>query len=154
MQALIEGLTLLVAALALFVSILAVWLSTRASGHQTELQRRLVALEDARDRDRLRDAKRAHVRAEIVRDGRSYLLIVANDGPGTARGLKTLLDAQPCLEHPLAIRSQQEVSRLGPGARAEYHLAVMMGSPRKVHARVMWEDDTGEAGAWESELTF
>ena len=64
------------------------------------------------------------------------------------------LDGGPPMEHTLAPRGQDEVTMLGPGAHARYVLAPAMGKPMTVLARVTWDDDSGNGGVWESQLSL
>ena len=143
-----------VAALALGVSIWSVVTTRRMTERQTELQERLLALETARDEARARQTQCASVRAGIQKTGRDWRLIVLNEGQATARNLKVELDDGPLLAHRLVPRGQEEVTKLGPGASARYLLAPTMGSPMTVDARVTWDDDSGAGRSWESQLSL
>jgi hypothetical protein len=142
-----------VAAVALIVSIWSGVSSRRTANRQNELQERLLALETAREQDRLREARSAQVRAGIARGGRGdYRLVVVNEGRATARNVKVILDGAPLLAHALVLRRQEEISKLGPGVDARYILAVSTVAQTALDARITWDDDTGEARSWESEL--
>jgi hypothetical protein len=143
-----------VAALALGVSIWSVVSSRRTANLQNELQQRLLALEIAREEERVRQAKSANLRAMIQKTGRDWRLLVTNEGEVTARNVKVELDGGPLLVHTLVPRGQDEVTKLGPGAQARYLLAPTMGSPMRVDARVTWDDDSGEGRSWESQLNL
>lgn len=147
-------LSVVVAALALGVSIWSVVTMRRMAQRQTELQERLLALETSREDARSRQTQRANVRAAIQKTGRDWRLIVLNEGPATARSLRVELDGGPLLAHTLVPRGQDEVTKLGPGASARYLLAPTMGSPMKVDARVTWADDSGDGRSWESQLSL
>jgi hypothetical protein len=77
---------------------------------------------------------------------------VLNEWQATARILKVELDDGPLLAHPLILRGQEEVTKLGSSASARYLLAPTMGSTMKVDARVTWDDDSGDRRSWESQL--
>lgn len=150
--------------LAVLVSIVAIFFAWRTASRQNALQERMVTLEDARERDRLRQARSAEVRASIQREtphwrearlagkGQQYWLVVRNDGSVTARNVDVLLDGRPALEHPLVPRGENDITDLGPGADFRYILAVTLGSARVLNARVEWQDDSGESRTWESQL--
>jgi len=144
----------IVAALALGVSIWSVVATYRMAQRQTELQERLLALETARDEAQARQTQRANVRAVIQKAGRDWRLIVTNEGQATARNVKIELDGGPLMAHTLVVRGHEEMTKLGPGASARYLLAPTMGSPMMVDARVTWDDDSGDGRAWESHLTL
>lgn len=150
--------------LAVLVSIAAIFFAWRTASRQNALHERMVALEDARERDRLRQARSAQMRASIHREsphwrearlagkGLQYWLVVRNDGSVTARDVRVLLDGRPVLEHPLVPRGENEITDLGPGAEFRYILAVTLGSARVLNARIEWRDGSGEARTWESQL--
>ena len=143
-----------VAALALGVSIWSVVTTRLMAQRQTELQGRLLALEAARAEAQARETLRASVRAAIQKVGSDWRLIVLNEGQATARKVMVELDGGPLLAHALVPRGQDEVTKLGPGTSARYLLAPTMGSPMKVNACVTWADDSGGERSWESELTL
>lgn len=150
--------------LAVVVSVAAILASRQTANRQNALHERMVALEDARERDRLRQARSAEVRASIQRDaphwrearlagkGPQYWLVVRNDGSVTARNVRVLLDGRPVLEHPLVPRGENDITDLGPGADFRYVLAVTLGSARVLDARIEWQDDSDETRTWESQL--
>ncbi len=156
--------TTVISVIALLVSFVSVVLAWRTSGHQhqlqlrdTDLQERLVALETAREKDRLRASRSAQVTASIVREHvrasrTDYWLRIANEGRAAAGNIRVLLDEKPALEHELTLSGEDEITTLGPGADARYHLAVTMGSPRVVLVRVSWDDESGDPGLWISQL--
>ena len=140
--------------IALVVSIWSVVSARRTANVQNSLQERLLALETAREQDRVRQARSAQVRAVIQKTGRDWRLIVVNDGPVVARNVKVELDDGPLLTHTLVPQGQDEVTKLGPGAQARYLLAPAMGKPMTVEVRITWDDDSAEARAWESQLNL
>jgi hypothetical protein len=156
--------TLSFSGLAVLVSIAAIFFAWRTSSRQNALQERMLAFEDARERDRLKSARSAEVRASIQREaphwresrlagkGPQYWLVVRNEGLVTARNIRVLLDGKSVLEHPLVPRGEDEVKTLGPGAESRYILAVTMGGPSVLDARIDWEDDSGQSRQWESQL--
>jgi hypothetical protein len=88
-----------VAALALGVSIWSVVSTRRMAQRQTDLQERLLALEQDREQARARQAQSASVRAAIQKTGRDWRLLVVNEGQATARNVKVELDGGPLLVH-------------------------------------------------------
>ena len=143
----------IVAAVALGVSIVTAYKSTKVGNRQNELQERLLALESTKERQRLRQTKSAEVRATIVRQGRGdYRLRIMNQGPSIARNIRTELEGRPMMDHEWLVRQGEPASTLGSGADATYILGISMGSPLIARVRITWEDDSGELRAWESEL--
>ena len=145
---------IVIAALALGVSIWSVVSTRRTAQRQTELQERLLALETARDEARARQTQHASVRAAIQKTGRDWRLIVLNEGPAPARNVRVELDGGPLMAHMLVPRGQDEVTLLGPGAHSRYLLAPAMGKPVTIHALVTWDDYSGNGCSWESQLSL
>jgi hypothetical protein len=153
-----------VSALALLVSVIALVASWRSGNRQNDLQERLVTLETNREQDRQRQTRSAELRATIehgTRDMREtrvlgkppqYWLTVRNEGMTGARQVRVLLDGAPALQHVLVPRGEDDISTLGPGTEFRYVLAVTLGGPRVLHARIEWADDSDDARSWESQL--
>jgi len=136
----------------------------RLGERQTDLQARLVDVESAREKDRLRTTRAAALVASVVRQTEhwtavhvrparvDYFLRIANEGQAEARNIVVRFDGRPPAEHPLTVKGEPEVTRLGPGADARYFLAVTTNSPRLLEVELAWEDDSGEPGRWASEV--
>jgi hypothetical protein len=77
-----------------------------------------------------------------------------NEGAGAARNIRLRLDGRPFDEHDWIPRNQDEVTELGPGGDAGYILAAHQGSPQTAAAEIRWADDSGEPGAWTSQLSL
>jgi hypothetical protein len=79
-------------------------------------------------------------------------MVVRNEGMAIARNIRVLLDGRPALEHSLIPRGETESNTLGSGADFRYVLAVSFQSARVVDVVIEWDDDSGRAGKWESQL--
>lgn len=138
------------------ISAIAIIRITRAQAEAQQLQahtqERLLALEGARERGRLREARRARLVARVVGGGGHWRLIIQNEGTGTARGIRLTLDGQLFAEHDWIPSNSDEVTELGPSGEAAYIMAPHMGSPRVAAAEIQWTDDSGEPGLWTSQL--
>ncbi len=154
-----------VAVTAIMVSTAAILVARRTASRQNELHARMLELETARERDRIRQTRSAELRASIQREephwkearladtGPRHSLVVRNYGAVTARDVRVLLDGRPALEHSLVLRGEHDITVLGPGADFGYVLAVTFSSARVLGARIEWQDDSGESRrAWESQL--
>lgn len=150
----LEFAALLISAGSLIVALISAVASYRLTKAQNRLQERLLALEGTRERARIRESRRARLIGRVVRFDTNYRLVVSNEGSGIARRICTSLDGQPITQHPLVPAGQSQATELGPGAEAEYLLAVAMGRPNIVTVSLTWEDDSGEPGAWTSQLTL
>lgn len=149
----IDSLTATLSGLAILVSIWAAAKAHSAAAQQNLIQERLLKLESARERDRVAGSKRANLSAEIRSDGRDWLFVVRNDGPGQARAIQVLVDNKSLPAHERILCEPDElVTTLGPGAKVPYVMAVAMGSPLVYEVSLIWEDDSGDPGRWESQL--
>jgi hypothetical protein len=150
----LNTIAILISAAALVVSVLSVIASYRVGRAQARVQERLLALEGARERGRLRESRMARLTARVKRYGTDYRLLIANEGHGPARRIRTQIDGRPLSDNPLVLPTQDEITELGPGAEAEYILIVSMGSPDVAIVEITWEDDSGEPGTWRSQLSL
>lgn len=141
------------AGIAIVISVRISRQQTQQTREQNQMQKRLLSLETSRERDRLRAAAVADVRAAIEKRSGNFWLVIRNDGPGAARAISTQLDGGPLLEHPLIPDGLEEVRDLGPGAEARYVLAVAMGARPILRVSLRWEDASGSRD-WASQLTL
>lgn len=143
---------LVVSVVALGVSVVSGVATYRVIRAQARTQERLLALESARERGRLRETRRARLVVQVVSGERR--LVIRNEGPGAARDIRFRLDGRPFAEHDWIAKNQDEVTELGPGGEAAYVLARHMGSPGTAAAEIGWADDSGQPGAWTSQLNL
>lgn len=144
--------SLVVALGSLVVAVYSAITSSRTARTQADVQARMLALETVRQRAETRALKQAKVSARIVSDGTGVSLIVQNSGPATAKAIALTFDGRPPAEHQVWLGGQTEITVLGPGAEAEYLLAVAQQSPDMVLVEVSWENPSGERDAWSSQL--
>jgi len=138
-----------VSVLALVVSILA-WVTSWRT------QKRQVAIEDARELDRIAQTRKAQLVARIVREPpvhpTSFYLEVENKGTALARDVSITLDRTPVLGHAALMEGQEEVTCVGRLSLFRYGLyAPSCPYPRSI--RITWSDDSGEPGLYETTLT-
>jgi len=103
-----ELLSLIIALIALVISIWATIKSNKIGVRQNQLQEQLLGFEATRERDRLAASRSASLRAWIE-GGRDHKLIIMNEGPSEARSLRTLIDGEPVLSHRLVPRGLAEI---------------------------------------------
>ena len=145
---------LVLSIVAIVVSIATAVAAYRQSSQQGRVQERLLALEQARERDRRLEASSARIQAGIERVGTNYRLQLVNLGSSEARMISTRLDGKPILKHDLVPQGAIEITRLGSGASTSYPLAVHMGVEPKIDVAIEWEDASGNPGSWSSELNL
>ena len=144
--------SLVIASLALLVSVVSGWATYRAQRSQAAVHERLLALEATRERARNRETRRARLRAQLVGFGSDQRLLITNEGEASARNIRVNLDGRPITEHVLWVRGQDVLQQIGTGASADYILAFAMGKPTSFLVELFWTDDSGEAGTWGSQL--
>jgi len=141
--------------LALVVSVVALIISRKN-------QKRLVEIEEARERDRLRLMRKAHLTAEIVqelltrgqRTAYQHSLRVHNTGNAEARDIAILLDGKPLLEHPTILKGTNEIRQLGPRSHFRYRLVLSMQARPPSEVVITWSDNSGETGSYRTALTL
>lgn len=152
----------LIAIGAILVSLLSVYFSFRANKNsltlqkeQTEMQKRITQIEEAREQDRAIQSRKANLKAELRKVERnSYRLVINNSGQGTARNVEAKLDGKPILEHPAIASSQQEIKLIGPCSEISYITGIALDCSPPFKFKVTWEDDSGVPGEYETTLTL
>jgi hypothetical protein len=152
----------IIAAVSLVVAIVLGIKHYRLGQRNKVLQERLLALEETREQDRVRENTEASLVADIQRGGRSgttWLLSIENKGRSEARDITVLLGGQPILEHPgVAPATKQglnkEVRRLPGGSRFRYVLAPTLRCRPPWELEITWADDSGRPRSYCTTLTF
>jgi hypothetical protein len=143
-----------IAGLALLASIAALWLGARANRQANATQRRLLEIEEQRDKERRADATRANLRAEL-RDLGDYdrRLYIINDGFAAARDVEITLEGVPLGECEIAYQGSPGTV-IGPRTEASCPLAIHDGCQPPFEILITWQDDSGEPREYRSTLTF
>lgn len=147
-------LTTLMAVTALVVSIVSVVMTYRLGKSQNDLQGRLLSIEARREQVRNQQAASAALSAEVYPSGNAHKLAISNGGGATARHIQVLFDGKPLSGHRVWVESQSRIATIAPGSSAEYWISITSGAPSKVMCRIEWEDDSGEPGIWESDVSL
>ncbi len=147
--------SLIISIIAAVISAIAIGVSIWTHNRNHKLQARIVALEEAREKDRLAEKNKANLAAQIAqnRDGRPVLRIL-NNGFAEARNIKVVLDNKPVLEHDGIFKNQKEICQVGPQSSFQYlqFLCDQLDPPNEV--KITWEDDSGEPGEYSTTLTL
>jgi hypothetical protein len=139
------ALTSVISVAALIISIVSLRSSNRTS-------RRLIEIEEGRDRLASKQAAKAKITSMLNRQGSSYRLTIFNEANGEAREIRVTLDGIGIVGNPAVLRGQAEKRRLGPRSSFYYNLVVSQSFPKPKTIRIEWQDDSGEAGLYESDL--
>jgi hypothetical protein len=145
----------LIAGLALLVSIVAILVSIHANRQANATQRRLVEIEEGRDRERVAAGRRADLRAEIREFGlHSERLYVINEGSAAAHDVADFLDGVALAEHDAAVANDPLSTVIGPRSEASCLLMTTLSCATPFDIRITWQDDSGEPREYRSTLTF
>lgn len=138
------------------ISVVSIIISGSAMITSWKTQKRLIEIEEAREKDRLKDMRKADLMARLVKDGRD-LLIIENRGPAEAREISILLNGRPLSEFPAFLLKQSEIHRIGAYSSFHYRMVFCAGLKPIEYApeiTITWIDDSGEPGAYQTTLTL
>lgn len=139
------------------LSLIAIVVSVAAWITSWKTQKRLVVIEESRDRDRLKQTRKARIRVELAREhGEARVperLRIYNDGESDARDLTIKLAGKPVHEHPAVIVTGSEISQVGPRSYVQYMVALTHANFPPWDIEVTWSDDSGEPGFYKSTIT-
>jgi hypothetical protein len=134
-----DGISSTIAAVSLIVTAIFAYRLVR-------LQARLTAVEEQRRRDDVEAQRHANVRATVAGTPTALQLVLANDGPATARELwATVLPVgsdDPPLFHGLT-ELEQTPTALRPGDRLPVPVLTLAEAAERVQVVVSWKDDAG-----------
>ena len=121
-------------------------------------QKRLLTIEEQRERDRLAETKKARLTARITEQpsgpgGWNGYLQIINEGKGEAREIQISLDGVPAMEHRSILKQQSPIRQVGPQSAARYVLDSAIGVPLPREVEMRWTDDSGEQGRYRTTLT-
>lgn len=143
----------------------AVWSAKKSnafSKEQTDLQRRVVELEEQRERERKLKEDRADLRAvfqyyEPV-DGfnkKASFVNIENTGKMEARNIRIFINGDPHIHHKF-IRAHNTITfnRIKPGGPCGWALNVTEETPESCEIELKWEDDTGKDYSWNERVAL
>ncbi|HEY9161714.1 MAG TPA: hypothetical protein VIS94_11575 [Desulfomonilia bacterium] len=114
---------------------------------------RMVAIEEAREQDRIREKVSASLIANITNDGKRTQVHIENRGQATAREIKVHFDGAPFKEHKLVPEGVNGVGDIGPGSNTSILIAPTMGNADPFKIEITWIDDSGQAGQFSGMLS-
>jgi hypothetical protein len=113
---------------------------------QTRLQARPTAIEAARQREQIEARQHADVRAMVAGTPTALQLVLANDGPATAREVWAtevpVGSDDPPLFHGLD-ELEQAPATLRPGDRLPFPVLTLAETAERVQVVVAWKDEAG-----------
>lgn len=131
-----EGVFLLVAVIALFMSGYALWISVPLQRQQRR------KIEETRA-----ERKKADVRVTLEDSGRPARFVIENLGPGTARDVHLVVEPREGSLSPLVQGDYDEklpIEVLRAGGRVELIAALTQGTGYVFTAKWRWRDEDGE----------
>ena len=156
--------SLIISIIAAVISAIAIGVSIWTHNRNHKLQTRIVALEEAREKDRLAEKNKANLTAKITKEelrrssthriSWQHHLVVENKGFGEARNIRLLVDGKSVVEHQGIVPPERVVEQIGPQSSFRYNLRLGTGIEIPAQADITWEDDSGEPGEYSTTLTL
>ncbi len=139
----------------LVVAIIALRKSLHAQREANAAQRRIVEIEERREKERRLDALRAKLQAEFkdLGDG-SQRLYLLNRGVAEARNVTVRLDGMLLEEHCAGVRGVSLPALIGPGAEVSCLLGISHQCAPPFQCEVRWDDDSGSDRVYRTTLTW
>ena len=157
--------SLIISIIATVISAIAIGASIWTHNRNHKLQVRIVALEEAREKDRLAEKSKANLTAKIIKEvlprsgsikiDTNYYLQIENKGSSGARDIKVMLDENPMFEHSsMCLEKEKKFEEIGPASPVRFRLftADQLKVPHEIS--ITWEDDSGEPGKYGTTLTL
>ena len=145
----------IVGALSLAVSAVAVLVGWKAHREAIGVQRRTVEIEEQRERDKHSSSSIASLRPQLRKTDRgSYRLYLVNAGHAEARNVRVSLDGRPLRQHPAAVRGDEMPRYVGPNSEVSCLLAISHDCAPPFQIEVGWDDDFGTGRVYRGTLTF
>ncbi|GLS86482.1 hypothetical protein GCM10010873_14560 [Cypionkella aquatica] len=146
----------LISAVALFVSILAIWQTHRQASNSerlTEQEIELVRQQLASNRRSAIEERQAGVSARMFKDGKGWKVRVFNAGLSEAKNVRLVLDDQNQLVTENAVRGKFPMARMERGQSVDFLSFVHMASPDKETLTIQWDDASGKDRENQVEIT-
>ena len=142
-----------VAVVSLVVAVLAFRRSSDAQREANAVQRRLLAIEEQREKDRLATPSRAELRAELRQTpGATCRLYVINQGLAEAQNVTVSLDGKALPEHEAA-GGDNLGSIIGPKSEVSCILFIYSECAPPFKIKIVWDDASGKDRTYHSTLT-
>jgi len=140
-------------ALALIVSLFALYKSVQSAKLGNDIQRRLLGIEHARERDRLAEKDGAAVQAEIIKGPKgAWDIRIHNRGPSEARSIQVFLDDIPLAQSARVHARNAAPFILGPGTHRDFPVQLTIGSRTEFNLAITWSDNAQPEGRWRATL--
>ena len=84
------------------------------------LGKRMLALEEARECDRIATQRKAVLMSQLERHANGHRLVIRNTGTAEASNVTAKLDGKPMMEHEVMSRCEKEHKVIGPQSQVTY----------------------------------
>jgi hypothetical protein len=146
---------IVVAAGSLTVAIIALRKSLATQTEATDVQRRLVQIEENREADRIHHRRKASLRLDLRHTEQgSYRLYVVNDGESQARNVSVLFEGSPIEDHCSGVQGSRLPADVGARSEVSCLLAFSHQCAPPFPVELSWDDDSGEPGSYKGSITF
>jgi hypothetical protein len=151
---------------AVVVSVIALWKSSKSHRQQFDLNRRMVAIEVAREGERRLKLQQAHLHAYIDTEVPPYnemlknvYLVVENRGKSKAFDIEIQLDGKPWSVYGWPNGKMDQVQSCEPGSSPRYLLKKdvpeqNLNQGARVDIQISWRDQTPKLGNYQQSLTW
>lgn len=143
----------------------AIWSARKSnsfSKEQTDLQRRVVELEEQRERERKLKEDRADLRAIISykpgKEGYSEYashIKVDNSGGMKAENIRMYVDGDPVTQHRYMMQhNDYKIGSLNPGGPQLWAIHITEDAPETCEIELKWDDETGKDYSWKERVAL
>jgi hypothetical protein len=144
--------SVVIAAVSMVVSLIAMFKSNKAQQEANAAQRKLVKIEEDRELERRSGSLEAHLKPSLRKMGSSYRLYIENSGAAEARNVRISMDGVPLSEH--RVGGDQIPLIIGPSSEASCLLALSLANHPPFNAEIQWDDESGLNHSYRTTLTF
>jgi len=131
--------------------------SASAAEQANTIQKRLVEIEEKRERQKAVSSKKAALTAAIQRSGDKigYDLVVSNRGACPAKDIEVFVNNQPLNDWEEFQPKIPEDCKIGPGGTFQSFFVLFRAGKLNLpyHVTLQWSDESSARGFWESTLT-
>lgn len=135
------------------VAVVALYVSARTAFSQSQLQKRMLLIEEAREAGRAAEAASAQVEAHISGGHSNTRLELHNVGENAAHAISVLIDGKLAAEHPQFRGKLPSNLVLAPFSRHSFPLLTYDGRSSHFRIEVSWTSAAGVPGQWLSDVS-
>jgi len=139
----------------LIISTIAVWISSRAQNKAVAAQKRIVEIEEQREKERHTRSLQAQLQPQLRKSSTSsYRLYLSNSGKAEACNVEVILDSKSLNEHCAAVKGDSIPTRIGANSEVSCLLNITFECAPPFEIEVKWNDASGTGRIYRGILTF